>query len=184
LLDDELRGRIERVRAALAALPDGALIGYVPPPQPVLPADLARIEQLAEFLCVADGVHCDEFILYGVEDLNEELARPGPYDWLPGGTARWLMVGRNHVFPVVLDRQTQEVVELNDDGPHEVIRQLGPFRRLVRDLFGGEYLTLSYGLGETWAALVRGTAAVARESDQAEPGAAPNGTSLSRDSAS
>jgi hypothetical protein len=150
-MDDWLLERIELARGALAALPDGALVGWVGPARHELPAELDNLDQLAAFLRAADGAHCHEFILYGVEDLG----MPGPQDWLPGGAARWLTVGRNHVFPLCLDRETQRVVELDAEGGGEILRDLGPFGQLVRGLFGGSYLQLSHGLGEEWDALLR-----------------------------
>src|SRR5262245_10071680 len=79
LLDEELRGRIEQMRTALATMPRGVLIGWIHPPRHDLPKDIAGLDQLADLLQVADGVQAYEFILYGVD----RLGCPEPQEWLP-----------------------------------------------------------------------------------------------------
>jgi hypothetical protein len=150
-MDAGLRNRIERVRSALEEMPAGALVGWIHPGRRAVPESLCHLEQVADFLRVADGVSCHDFILFGAERLGEV----GAHEWLPGGAGQWLTVGRNHVFPLVLDRGTEEVAELDADGTAEIIRRLGPFTQMLKGLFGPEYLALSYGLGEEWHLLLR-----------------------------
>src|SRR4051794_41134760 len=146
------------MRTLLATMPRGVLVGSVHLPRQDLPEDIAGLDQLAECLRVADGVYAHEFMLFGVD----QLGQPGPHEWLAGGPNRWLTVGRNHVFPLVLDRDTQEVAELDADGACEIIRELGAYREVVRGLFGADYLRLSHGLGREWVDLLQRAAAVGR----------------------
>jgi hypothetical protein len=117
-MDAELRDRIERVRSALQANPDGILIGWVNPAATGIPPPLRGYHQLAEFLGVADGARCGEVVLFGVEQLSESQSIG---ESLPGGLPRWLWLGNAAGAPMVFDRQTQRVSEADPEGATELL---------------------------------------------------------------
>jgi hypothetical protein len=150
-MDSDLQDRIERVRSALQADPDGIRIGWVNAAAAEVPQPLQRYDELAQFLRVADGACCGEVVLFGVGQLSEDQFIGAS---LPGRRPRWLWLGNASDAPLVFDRETQRVSEADPEGATELLRCFGSVDELLRALFGSAYLTVAGVTSSRWYELL------------------------------
>ena len=154
-MNDSLRVRIELVRGAIKAQFEGPRIDSVGQPCAAIPAPFWQLPQLTAFLKVADGAYCNGLHLFDAA----RLAEWGPHEWLPGGAEQWLTVGYNMDLPLVLNRRTEEVVELDADIQTEILRTYGSFDDVLDRAFSSRYrefsgMVLSELKHDTWYQLL------------------------------
>lgn len=145
-----LRSRIAQIRSAVEADPEGIVAGEVRPPYPHASTGVPLWDQ---FLAEADGGRFGSIDIWPAADLAQNQFYTSE---VQGGSEGWLVIGQVLYEPLMLSRETGNVMVHPQTGDARSLGSVDHF--LAHHVFGAGYADLVLG-GEQdgWWEILRRT---------------------------